>query len=541
MGWYGEYPERMIFDELFDPHRDMGKPLLGEAMVSAAGIDQRRTVNPVALAGQSDIIYNVVVYRIAKWHWNILKADEYIMIQPTAPPGNVPLMMQKEKLESHIKAGLASAAQAVADYELLKHDERKYREILDFFKMGQKDEHVLRALFVDRVDAHTGEGFSMISMTRRWPTIIGDFIKMKSEWRDTETIMKELKVSLAEAVVLKTKNELFLEWKKLFFPDVKDRYARIKNLLEARKRSVDEYRDWLKPYVEKYRRIKEVTEIKPSANLTNPLALIHSPWGGIFVKLWVWKPIRPEEMGKPLYIDMEIDPYDKFVKKWLKKIEKKYNVKFYDSKEEVEKLKKEGKPIHPYHIIVRDKLDYYMRPGKKGDILTEHPAPLMDKRHIYYMFIDLDYELLLVKSATGPLEMEDQYWHIHPFIISQNVLLLLLLEHEAKKLAFERYVNELIGVKEVEEEIRKEVEAEFEEKPEKKKEKKDYIKSFKEFMEKLQEKLEPIIRYFIKKGPYEKTALERLSKTFGDYMGPQTAEIANLIKETCFKLSGQSL
>jgi hypothetical protein len=157
------------------------------------------------------------------------------------------------------------------------------------------------------------------------------------------------------------------------------------------------------------------------------------------------------------------------------------------------------------------------------------------------MFIDLDYELLLVKSATGPLEMEDQYWHIHPFIISQNVLLLLLLEHEAKKLAFERYVNELIGVKEVEEEIRKEVEAEFEEKPEKKKEKKDYIKSFKEFMEKLQEKLEPIIRYFIKKGPYEKTALERLSKTFGDYMGPQTAEIANLIKETCFKLSGQSL
>jgi hypothetical protein len=490
-----------------------------------------------------------------------MKGEEYIIMQPTAPPGETSLMIQKEKLEGQIKSGLASAAQAVADYELLKHDERKYREILDFFKLGQKDEHVLRALFVDRVDAHTGEGFSMISMTRRWPTIIGDFIKMKSEWRDTAIITKELKVSLAESVVLKTKNELFIEWKKLFFPDVKDRYSRIKNLVESRKRSVDEYRNWLKPYLEKYRRIRERTQIVPHANLTNPLALLHSPWGGLFVKLWLWKPIRPEEMGKPFYVDREVEPYDSYVKKFLKKkIEPKYKVKFYDNERHKqrheEKCKARGEKIPHDYIMVDKAVESYFTPGKKGELLSEHPAPMMDRRHLYYMFVDIDYELLLVKSATGPLEMEDQYWHIHPFSVSQNVLLILLLEIEAKRKAFDRYVNELIGVKEVEDEIREEVENEFkevdkkikggEDKSDKKEKKKkipgkDYRESLQEFTDKLEEKLGFILKYFIKPSPYELTVQQRISKQIGDYMGPQTAEFANLIKEMCYRISGQTL
>lgn len=537
---------KMLTEELLDAYRK--KPKLGDAVISPTQIDQITTVNPVTLPGQSDIIYNIWLYRSAKWHWNAVKADEFMIVEPTAPPSHAALMGQKERLESHIKAGLASAAQAVADYELLKHDERKYREILDYFKMGQKDQHVLRALFVDRVDAHTGEGYSMISMARRWPTIISDFIKMQDEWTDVKNIRAELKVSDAEAVVLKTKNELFKEWKRLFFPDVRDRYSRIKNLLESRKKSVDEYRDWLKPYVEKYKKIKEQTLIRPSADLVNPLAFAHNPWGQLGAKLWFWKGIRPEEMGKPLFINKEIPIYDDWVKEQLKKVEEIYGVKFYESKKEVKELEKKGELENPYYIIVEEKLEEFQHPShtrKKLELLSVHAAPFIDPRYLYYMFVEIDYEVNYVKSATGPLEMEDQYFHIHPFLISQNSLLLFLLELSAKERAFDKYVDSLIGVKEVEESIRKRVEKEFEEKKVGEKKGFSSIKSFSAKINSFRERMKPIekriVKFFKKPGPYETTVRERINKTFGDYMGPQTAELSSLIKETCFKLSGQKV
>ena len=521
----------MIVDTLLNKARKQ-KAILGEVVISPAAIDQMTSLNPVTLEGQAEIIYNVVMYRMAKWHWQAEKADEYIMLTPNPPPAFAPVLAQKERLEGQIKSGLASAAQAVADYELLKHDERKYREILDYFKMGKKDEHVLRALFVDRVDAYTGEGYSMITMAKRWPTIISDFIKMKSDWKDTETIKKELKVSQAEAVVLKTKNELFNEWKRLFFPDVRDRYARIKNLVESRRRSVDQYRDWLKPYLERFKRIREVSEIpgRVAEDMTNILKFAHTPEGEVWAKLWIWKPIRPEEMGKPIILrgqGHDIDPYDNWVKKQQKKVEMKYGVKF--SEEEVRKL-----------------IEGWTMPGytkKKGEVLTVHPGPKFDPRYMYYIFVDLDYNVAYKRGSTGPMVVEDQYFHFHPFLISQNALVLFLLELEAKRKAFEREVNELIGVKEIEREILERIEDEFEETEEKKEGK--FIKRAKSIgggMRKFRsDVIKPVVSIFIKPGPYEINVQRRISKCYGDYMGPQVAEIVDLIKETCFRLSGQSI
>ncbi len=518
----------MIADILMEKARK--KAILGEVVISPASIDQMTSINPVTLEGQAEIIYNVMMYRVAKWHWNVKKADEYILLTPNPPPAFAPVLAQKEKLEGQIKSGLASAAQAVADYELLKHDERKYREILDYFKMGKKDEHILRSLFVDRVDAYTGEGYSMITMAKRWPTIISDFIRMKSEWRDTEKIRKELKVSQAEAVVLKTKNELFLEWKRLFFPDVKERYARIKNLLESRKRSVDQYRDWLKPYLQRFKRIKEVSEIpgRVADDLTNPLKMAMTPEGEIWAKLWFIKPIKPEEMGKPVILrgqGYEIDPYDDWAKEQQAKIEKKYGVKFTEKD-------------------IRRFLKEWTMPGytaKKKEILTVHPGPVYDPRYLYYIFVDMDYNVAYKRGSTGPMVVEDQYFHFHPFLISQNALLVFMLELEAKKMAFEREINELIGVKEVERGIKEKIEEEFEE-IEKKKIKSKKLASLKKGVRTFRRKvIRPTVGIFVKPGPYEINIQKRISKCYGDYMGPQVAEIVNLIKQTCFRLSGQSI
>ncbi len=521
----------MITDLLLAEARKR-KGILGEVVISPASIDQMTSINPVTLEGQAEIIYNVMMYRIAKWHWCAEKADEYIMLTPNPPPAFAPVLAQKEKLEGQIKSGLASAAQAVADYELLKHDERKYREILDYFKMGKKDEHILRALFVDRVDAYTGEGYSMISMAKRWPTIISDFIKMKSEWRDVDKIQKELKVSKAEAVVLKTKNELFLEWKKLFFPDVKERYVRIKNLVESRKRSIDQYRDWLKPYLERFKRIKLVSEIPGHVGdeITNPLKFAHTPEGEVWAKLWIWKPIKPEEMGKPIYLrgqGHEIDPYDDWVREQQEKIEKKYGVKFSEKD-------------------IRNFIKQWTMPGytaKKGELITVHPGPKFDPRYIYYIFVDLDYNVVYKKGSTGPMVVEDQYFHFHPFLVSQNALVVFLLELEAKKLAFEREINELIGVKEIERGIAEEVEKEFEEEVEKKERKfVETLKSLRTGLHKFRRNVvKPVVSIFVKPGPYEINVQRRISKCYGDYMGPQVAEIVDLIKQTCFRLSGQSI
>ncbi|MCX6817922.1 MAG: hypothetical protein NTU57_03615 [Candidatus Aenigmarchaeota archaeon] len=529
-----------VLEYLFAKARETGG-IYGDIVISPALIDQIVTLNPVALEGQAEIIFNVFMYRLAKWHYLFEKADELIRVTPVAPPAFAPMLAQKEKLEGHIKAGLASAAQAVADYELLKHDERKYREILDYFKMGEKDQHVLRALYIDRVDAYMGEGYSMVTMTKRWPTIIGDFLKMQDEWTDTKLIREKLRVTNVEANVLKTKNELFKEWKKLFFPDVRERYGRIKNLLDSRKRSVDEYREWLKPYFNKLKLIREESELKDAAtDFTDPLKFGFTPNGEVNAKLWFWKPIRPEETGKPLIIQGwgEIPIFDDWVKDMLPALEAKYEVKW--TEKEVKKFvaeKQRGTPSS--------------RTSKRKELLTIYPAQDIDERFLYYFFVDLDYQCQYKKGSTGPMVIEDQYWHFHPFLLSKNVILFMLLELASKNKKLKLEIEKIIGVKSIEDEYIKKAEEDYRLKSEhvEKDEKKTLANwkdnwegskiSWKARRRKLKKTLQPLLKFFFKPGPYEINVAERVSKTYGLYFGAQVEEMRELIKETAYRISGQ--
>ncbi|MCK5022935.1 MAG: hypothetical protein KAS04_02065 [Candidatus Aenigmarchaeota archaeon] len=528
-----------------------GKGIWGDVVVSPALLDQIVTLNPVCLEGQAEIIYNVFVYRCAKWHYSMEKADEYFTLSPTAPPAFAGVMNQRERYEGQVKSGLASAAQAVADYELLKHDERKYREILDYFEMGKKDEHILRALFIDRVDAYTGEGYSMISMAKRWPTIIADFLNMKSEWRDKKVIREGLKVTDVEASVLKTKNELFIEWKKLFFPDVRERYGRIKNLLESRRRSIDEYREWLKPYVNRLKLIKQHAEFKTAAsNLTDITKSIQSPDGEVFTKIWFWKRISPEEVGKPMVIQGwgEIPLFDDWVKEHIILLEAKYDLII--SEEEISALAdawsggkgewsegRKGEGTGLYH-------------KRLGERVAMYPTVQIDNRFLYYFFIDLDYVCDYKKGSSGPMVLEDQYWHFHPFLVSKNFVLLILLELEFKRRKFSKEITKLIGVKEHEEEYMKEArkmwpgdDVDEEEKiklgDKWRKSWNDSKNNWIKRRSKLKKSLRPVLKYFIKLGPYEINAVQRISKTYALYFGAEIAELRNLIKETSYKISGQ--
>ena len=490
----------LVMDLLREGHYPPeGTPILGEALMGTPE-NQDIVMDFTTSMGQCSSVYYSFIFQLPKWDYSVRKIEEWMDVSPVHADAYNLMVVQRQKLESAIKTGLTSATEAVTHYELLAHDARRYREILDYFVKGEKDEHVLRSLFVDRVDAFTGEGYSLITMAKRWPTIITDFIRMKTEWDDINKIRKELDVSQAEATVLRTKNELYIEWKKIFLPVLKDRYARIKTMVDARKRSIDEYKKWLKPYITKHKMMQEMPELRPSAFVTNAVMVPGFGQAVMFsgVRLWIWRPFNQEEPGKTEFVaefkegvPIDIDPYDDFVKKWIPYIEHKYEVKIDDKT--VRRLLKEWTTSK-----------------------TEKPRPEIDPERPYYILFDLVVNRSVIKTpppAGGELE-NMMLTPLRTTLISLNILLLHMLEVWAIEKKFDREVNELIGAPELEEELRKEVEEEFELKKKKKKKEETFFYRLREKGSRTKRIFKSLSRYFIRPGPYESNFKERVTKIY---------------------------
>jgi hypothetical protein len=508
---------KMVVDLLQKKSGRGAKHYVGEVLHGTPG-EMAMILDYTCLRGGGSNIYHSFIYKAPKWRYTVKKADESLFVSPVWAEFYNITVAQKQKLEQAIKTGLTSAAQSVADYELLSHDTRRYKEIIDYFVDAEKtkDEHVIRSLFVDRVDAYTGEGYSMVTMARRWPTIITDFIRMKSEWMDVDTIRKELDVAAAEATVLKTKNMLYNEWKELFLPVVKERFARIENLARARKKSVEEYRKWLKPYIAKFRSMKEMDEKDPKSWVSN--AYVTPGFGQseavVNTRLWLWKSISIVEAGKPPAVKTkrggkwEIDPYDNWVKSWLKVIEYKYELRIEDKdvKAVLEKaLSKEG-------------MQFEVQPMYPEDL--------------YYILFDMNWIISLLRTPP-PEGVESDNLMIYPvttWILSQNAVLLYMIELMAKEHAMEHYINEIIGAKSIEEQILKEVEARFKEKKEP-----GAWPRFSGRMSGVKRWFKPkvlaFVHLFIRPGPYEAVFYERVSKMYFRASGKDYQQVTNYLKE----------
>src|SRR3989344_4429927 len=260
------------------------KKWLGHALF-AMPLEVHTRLNFTGQLGSIMGIYYSLVFQLGKWEFNVKKSDEWIEVSPVHAQYYQLTIKKKEELEGRIKQGLVQVSQAVADTELLMHDKRRYLEFLHYmgyrsFKETGKekesalpdelnldedekkvkaraDNHSLKAVFIDQVDMHTGEGISMRSIVSRWPTLITDFMRMEDDWMDPDKVKNNLNVSKAEAIVLITKNKLYNEWKSLFGPEIKSRYMRINELVQAREASVEQYKEWLKPYIARHRLIEE--------------------------------------------------------------------------------------------------------------------------------------------------------------------------------------------------------------------------------------------------------------------------------------------
>jgi hypothetical protein len=519
--------ERLLVDEIMENARKGPWPPRTGKIMTGHPIEMEINLNYTGLRGSGATLFRSLIYKLPKLAYHVSKVDEWMEVNPNFPEIHGQMMEAKHKLEGSIKSGLASAMQAITDYELISHDYRRYKEIVEYFKKGREDEHVLRSLFVDRVDAHTGDMFSMIGMAKRWPTIIADFMKMKNEWTDPgktpageqlDKIRKELDVSQAEATVLKTKNELYNEWKQLFRPVVLERYARLENLIRARKKSIEEYRNWLKPYLAKYKAMREATEgTKPEFFVSNvystPAFSTQESLSG--VRLWIYRPFYVTEKGMPSAVVEEgknrgfmVDPYDRdWAQKYHRMIEEHYGVKV-----DLEAALRELSGLTPHN---------------RNDTL-------------YFVLFDIKTVLSLTSGGQpDAVPQDDLTYDTKLWVLSLNAMLIFLMEKQAREKRLVNYMNELVGMAEDEESIiyklRKEMGdqlapeemSKIQEEPEKKR-----LQGLSNVVEKARPVAEKFWEFFVKPGPYEVVFFERASKMYMRAAGFYWKQITDHIKGT---------
>ncbi|MFH0949374.1 MAG: hypothetical protein V1802_02710 [Candidatus Aenigmatarchaeota archaeon] len=465
-------------------------------------MDQYSLLDFTAKPGDTSGLYYSLAFQLPKWEYVLQKADEWVEVSPIHAQYYQITLKQKEELEGKIKAGLASAGQAVADLELIKHDERKYREFLNYFgweyKDGKwtptkkKDDLALRSVFIDQVDVHTGD-IAIRQIVQRWPTLIIDFMKLTDEDIDADKLKKKLVISKAEAVVLVAKNKLFLNWKQMFGPEVKTRYERISELVRSRETSIKEYREWLTPIIARHKMLGEGLS-RPEKRMDMLTSFIHSAGHATSsseIVLWAWRELVSPEFyrGGTELIAKEIAagkfPYDDWTKK---------NMIFG---------KKHGL-INKYPWLtdkwVKEQLEFF----------RNNRWYFPDK--LYYSFFEIRYIKTNIRSASGN-ETEDGMFFVNSVFLSQNALFVKMLELRAKQEELNQYINRLLGIgSEIKGDSAIEQKSIF-----------DSVKGFLNYFS--------IPMSLIKRGPYEHDFDERITKS---YLVPQGAEryhpIINLLK-----------
>lgn len=498
------------------------------------------SLNPTGPPGFTSSILFSLLFQLGKWEYNRAKFDEWIEVNPVHAQYYQLTQKQKEDLEGRIKSGLASASQAVADLELLLHDERKYREFLHYFgyrtnrdmdeeakkhvdvqpkdydfinfeekdaeekAKKRRDEHSLKAVFIDQVDAHTGEGIAMRNIVARWPTLITDFMKMADEDVVVDKVMKKLDISRAEAVVLITKNKLYQEWKKLFGTEIKTRYGRIKELVVSRKKSVEEYRNWLQPTIARHRMLKE--GLSSAGNRKEFATLWRKQESQAIatseITLMAWKDTGPvgelfkggtEEIAKltagAAGGKSKLSPYDNWTKKNL--------------------------IFHKNHGLITD-YPWITDKWVRNQLASFYPpqSRWMLPHKLYYALIILTVTRLNIRTPTGA-EVEDTVFDVNTVFMSQNAMFTKLLELKAKQEEMNRYVDELLGIgpAKVEGEV-----LSFSEK--------DYIAPFRSFFDWFS------LNFALRKGgPYERDFDDRYTKFYAPGVMDKHRQVTNFIKQ----------
>lgn len=539
-----------------------------------------------------------LLFQLPRWGFERFKIDEWIEVTPVFQQYYQLTVQQKQQIEQQIKTGLASATQAISDLELVSHDFRKYKEFNDFFtkiekgksliKQGKKEEgeklknegeQTLKAIFIDQVDIHTGEGVALRSIASRWPTVIADFMQMKDKDVDYKKIAKDYKkdlaISEAEAVILATKNKLYLEWRdRLFKQTVEKRYKSLLGLVQARRKSVDEYKNMMRPLMARYKMLteglqeKEVRDVFKKMSFWRPESQAMST---DFVKLWAWKPIAFAEKYKAT----RQTPFDTvsaaqvgFIPEDIEQLK--------NSKEEggIGDKWKEHKalPVEPSIDNVLRKIAHEI---EKAYAVIITPKDFVEARNMmlakfdastrgtgdfepwvwspYYIFLEMPVYRAVTRFPSG-LETENIFFqNIKGAAQTQNIILGHYLELIARDKALDNYMLQMLGEggakgESINQLIKQEewkTEDEKKEESEKKKSEigkkigvaKGQVKSVKVVVGKTLETFGVQSAFLRGEGPYELAFRDRITKYFAPEVGAAFDAVVNYMK-AAFQVPG---
>ncbi len=471
-----------------------GRPgigVTGQTLVGSRKIPFSEGINHVPLwletkldfftpPGEGSKVFFKMMSQLGKWGFEVAKIEESIEVSPVFQQYYQLTIAQKQQMETQIKQSLSSIAASISDLDLVKHDWRKYKEFMDYFAMlqegkkkiksGNREEGLklklqgdqsLRAVFIDQVDVHTGETIALKLIAPRWPTIIADFMKLEDEDVEQKKIKETYSLSEAESVVLGTKNRLYIEWRdRLFKKAVEDRFKTLTEMLEARKKSMIEYKNMTRPLIARYKLITQALEKKGSIGALQRLApyLPDAQASSMDTNIvWAWKPFAPSEKYKGtreiamlvpgwrvgfrreeirelkkaklisksgVIESLPLEPsIDNLIRRNIRQIEAEYNVKItvadiFNARNKVLERFKKG-----------------MR-GVGGESWVFSP---------YYIFFEIPIKRLMAKLPNGN-EVED-------FIIdsltaslqSQNMIILRQLELIAREKSVDNYIKQMLG------------------------------------------------------------------------------------------------
>ncbi len=451
-------------------------------------------------------LYYGLMFQLGRLGYDRVRIDEWIDVSPMFKQYFDLTVQQKQAIEAQIKAGLAQIASAIHDYELVFHDLRKYKEFLDFFteieqgkdliKKGKKEEGVklrskgeqtLKAIFIDQVDIHTdlpNTPIALRSIVGRWPTIIADFMRLSDEDVEAGKIAKKINVSEAEGVVLATKNKLFLEWRdKLFKETVTERYQRILRLVEARRTSITEYTNMLKPVITRYKLIADALET-PGGRAAATKYFFRPDAQAFsldFMRVWAWKPFVASEKYKVTRESLTQIPMKKAgfrkeeigeIIKHFKKEEEKRNLT--DDEKLVLKGMVNSLPTEPsidyivrryvpqiekeYGGVKLDTIDVFNARARLTDSFIRHATEMVyteTRREPipgagwvfspYFIFLDIPILRAVIRMPNGE-ELENWMSENYKGMTrTQNIIILNILESIAREKKLENYIGKLVG------------------------------------------------------------------------------------------------
>lgn len=428
---------------------------LGKALVGRALDQSDLLVNTTGMLGFISGIYYGLLFEVRKAGYDVVKASDVVYVNPVNKPFYDLVISQKEQLEQKIKQGLIGISQSVADLELVEHDLRLYEEYEQYIddldsedpKKVRDAEMHLKTIFVEQVDYHVGSqgqqsGPGRISMAflrnnNIMPTIVDDFFAINSvDDFKSDSENKHIRfLPTVEKRMLEVKYMSYLKWLEMFKKSVKERVERLRSLHRSRKKTLEEYREWLKPNIVRHKLLSDAMEdsgfrkaTKSGFFSTNTSFDSYSS-----IDVWVYKSItipeiRPEARQK-------ISEQGEF---------RMDHVGY-------------SNPLHPFNYWTQNNLIYNYNEGLVADYpwitkewAEKNAASIVNKfkedpHKLYYIFIHIN--IGKANFKVGSHELEDGDFVLNGYVFSYNVMLAKLLEKAAKEEELEIYIDDMLGIK----------------------------------------------------------------------------------------------